>query len=73
MLAKVHTEFYLNAPGTRKEDLERKEQSLLQAQRYSGKAIDLEPSWPEAQITYAKFLAAKDGPMRGEKYLNDLI
>lgn len=73
LLAQAHTEFYLNAPGTRKEDLERKEQSLIQAQRYSGKAIDLEPSWPEAQITYAKFLAAKDGPMRGEKYLNDLI
>lgn len=73
LLAQAHIEFYLNAPATRKDDIARKDQSLADAQRYAGKAIDLEPSWPEAQITYAKFLGAKDGPMRGEKYLNDLI
>ena len=63
----------MNAPGTRKEDMERKKNALKDAQRYAGKAIDLEPSWPEAQITYARYLAAQDGPLRGEKYLKDFI
>lgn len=73
LLAQAHIAYYLNAPGSRKEDQERKENSLKEAQRYSGKAIDLEPSWPEAQITYAKFLAAVEGPQRGETYLKSLI
>lgn len=73
LLAQANTAFYMNAPGTRKEDMEKKKNALKDAQRYAGKAIDLEPSWPEAQITYARFLAAQDGPLRGEKYLKDLI
>lgn len=66
LLAQANINFYLNSSGT-------KDQALKDAQRYAGKAIDLEPSWPEAQITYAHFLAAKDGPIRGEKYLLELI
>lgn len=73
LLAQANTNYYLNAPGTKQQDLDRKSAALADAQRYAGKAIDLEPSWPEAQVTYAKFLAAKDGPVRGEKYLKDLI
>ncbi len=73
LLAQAHTLFYLNAPGTSKVDTDRKINSLKLAQAYAGKAIDLEPSWPESQITYAKFLAAKDGPVRGEIYLKDLV
>lgn len=73
LLAKANINFYQNAPGTRKEDMDRKDQAKKDAQRYAGKAIDLEPSLPEAQITYAYFLAAHDGPLRGEKHLKDKI
>ncbi len=73
LLAQSHILFYLNSPGTKKDLLDKKNASLEAAQVFAGKAIDLEPSWPEAQITYAKFLAAKDGPVRGEHYLKDLI
>jgi tetratricopeptide (TPR) repeat protein len=73
LLAQANIAYNMNAPGVRKEDQIRKENALKSAQTYAGRAIDLEPSWPEAQITYAKFLAAKDGPVRGEKYLKELI
>jgi tetratricopeptide (TPR) repeat protein len=73
ILAQASTAFYMNAPGTRKEDLARKDSALADAQRYAGRATDLEPSWPDAQITYARVLAAKEGPLRGEKYLKDMI
>ncbi len=73
LLAQAHIAFYSNSPGTRKEDQDRKKNSLKEAQKYSGKAIDLEPSWPESQVTYSKFLAALDGPLRGESYLKNLI
>ncbi len=73
LLAQAHIAYYINSPGSRKEDQEIKVISLKEAQRYSGKAIDLEPSWPESQITYAKLLAATNGPQRGETYLKSLI
>ncbi len=73
ILAQSHIAIYMKSSGTKKEDEERKQNSLKEAQRYSGKAIDLEPSLPETQITYAKFLAALYGPLRGENYLKNLI
>ncbi len=73
LLGQAQTLYYMNAGGSTKADQDKKSASLAAAQKYSGKAIDLEPSWPEAQITYAKFLAAKDGPVRGELYLKDLV
>ncbi len=73
LLAQANVAYYMNSPTVKKEDQDRKDVALVDAQRYAGKAIDLEPSWPEAQITYAKFLVAKEGPLRGEKYLKDLI
>ncbi|MBC7742648.1 MAG: tetratricopeptide repeat protein, partial [Bdellovibrionaceae bacterium] len=73
LLAQAHILFYLNSPATKKEAIDKRTASLDAAQAYAGKAIDLEPSWPEAQITYAKFLAAKDGPVRGERYLKELV
>lgn len=73
LLAQANVNYYLHAPGTRKEDMNRKDQAIKDAQRYAGKAIDLEPSWPQAQITYALYLSAKDGPIRGEKYLLERI
>lgn len=73
LLAQAHTLYYLYGPGTKKEDQDKKSNSRDAASRYAGKAIDLEPSWPESQITYAKFLSAKDGPLREELYLKDLV
>ena len=73
LLAQAHIAFYLNSPGNQKDDQNRKKDSLKEAQRYSGKAIDLDPIWPESQITYAKYLAASEGPIRGETYLKSLI
>src|SRR3989344_470093 len=71
LLAQAHIAIYLNAPGTKKEENDSKNRQ--EAQRFSGKAIDLEPSWPESQITYAKYLSAVDGPLRGATYLKNLI
>ena len=73
LLAQAHIAFYLNSPGSQKDDQTKKSNSLKEAQRYSGKAIDLDPIWPESQITYAKYLAAAEGPIRGETYLKSLI
>jgi tetratricopeptide (TPR) repeat protein len=73
LLAQAHIKYYLNAPTLRKDDQERKDNSKLSAQRYAGRAIDLEPAWPESQITYSKLLSAVEGPVRGEIYLKELI
>ncbi|MFZ3230040.1 MAG: tetratricopeptide repeat protein [Pseudobdellovibrio sp.] len=73
LLAQAQILFYLNQPSTGKNALDQKNTALKEAQRLSGKAIDLEPSWPDSQITYAKYLSAADGPMRGEAYLKNLI
>lgn len=73
LLAQAYTAYYLNAPSTGKDVLDKKDKALKDAQRLAGKAIDLEPSWPEAQITFAKVLSASDGPMRGETYLKAKI
>jgi tetratricopeptide (TPR) repeat protein len=73
LLAQAHIFIFLNAPNTRKEDQDRNEQSIQAARRYAGRAIDLEPAWPESQITYAKLLAAIEGAVRGEVYLKELI
>lgn len=73
LLAEANINFYQNAPSTKNSDSERKEQAKKDAIRYAMKAIDLEPSLPEAQITYAHLLAATDGPLRGEKQLKDKI
>ncbi|AGH94307.1 tetratricopeptide repeat protein [Pseudobdellovibrio exovorus] len=73
LLAQAHIYFYVNAPATRQQDLDRKEASKTAAQRYAGRAVDLEPSWPESQITWAKVLSATDGPTRGQNYLKEMI
>lgn len=73
LLAQAHIYIFMNAPSIRKDDQDRKDLAKKSARNYAGRAIDLEPAWPESQITYAKVLAAFDGPTRGETYLNDLI
>ncbi|MBY0553190.1 tetratricopeptide repeat protein [bacterium] len=73
LLAQAHIYYYLNAPTVGKNAQTQKENSRDLALRYSGRAVDLEPAWPESQITLAKVMAATDGPVRGEVYLKQLI
>ncbi len=74
LLANINIEIYfrpekLNSDGTDSE----KASALENAQKYSARAIDLEPAWPESQITYAKYLYAKEGSSRAERYYLELI
>lgn len=59
--------------GVKRISQEEKNAPLLDAKRYAGRAVDLEPNWPESQITYAKFLAVDIGPGRAELYFKELI
>lgn len=72
-LAQAHIYLFLNAPARTTQEQDKKKESLVLAQKYSGKAVDLEPGWPEAQITYAKYLYAAQGNLQSEAYLNKLI
>lgn len=73
LMAQAHLEYYAKTPSLSEDAIKKKDASKKDAQMYAGKAIDLEPSWPEAQITYAKFLAIADGPVRAELYLKAKI
>lgn len=73
LLAQAHISYYMYAPSVGKNALAQKENSKDLALRYSGRAVDLEPAWPESQITLAKVMAATEGPVRGEIYLRQLI
>ena len=74
LLANINIEIYFRPgkPGTDESDSE-KSSALENAQKYSARAIDLEPAWPDSQITYAKYLFAKEGTQRAEKYYLELI
>lgn len=73
LLAQAHIYYFMHAPTARQQDLDRKEASKNAAQRYAGRAVDLEPSWPESQITWARVLSAVEGPTRGQNYLKEMI
>lgn len=73
LLAQAHIYYYMYAPAVKQQDLDRKATSKEQAQRFAGRAVDLEPAWPESQITWAKVLTAVDGPVRGQTYLQEMI
>ncbi|WP_246845206.1 tetratricopeptide repeat protein [Bdellovibrio sp. NC01] len=56
-----------------KKEIERKENAGKDAVRYATKAVEIDATNPEAQITYAKTLAATQGVDAGITYLNELI
>ncbi|MDG0814853.1 tetratricopeptide repeat protein [Bdellovibrio svalbardensis] len=56
-----------------KKEIERKENAAKDAVRYATKAVEIDATNPEAQITYAKTLAATNGVDSGITYLNELI
>lgn len=73
LLANAHVTIFLSTPSRTKEEQDQKENSINMAQKYASKAVDLEPGWPEAQITYAKYIYASQGNVKSENYLSTLI
>ena len=74
LLANINIEIYFR-PGQAGNDGQEAEKAraLENAQKYAARAIDLESAWPESQITYARYVFAKDGSQRSEKYYLELI
>ncbi|MBV2168547.1 MAG: tetratricopeptide repeat protein [Bdellovibrio sp.] len=56
-----------------KKEIEKKENAAKDAIRYATKAVEIDATNPEAQITYAKMLAQTNGVDSGIAYLNELI
>ncbi len=56
-----------------KREIERKENSAKDAIRFATKAVEIDATNPEAQITYAKILSQTQGVDAGITYLNELI
>ncbi|MEN0057477.1 MAG: tetratricopeptide repeat protein [Bdellovibrio sp.] len=56
-----------------KKEIERKESAAKDSIRYATKAVEIDATNPEAQITYAKMLAQANGVDSGITYLNELI
>ena len=56
-----------------KKEIDRKENAAKDAVRYATKAVEIDATNPDAQITYAKTLAATNGVDAGITYINDLI
>jgi len=56
-----------------KKEIERKETAAKDSVRYATKAVEIDATNPEAQITYAKMIAASNGVDAGIAYLNELI
>lgn len=73
LIANANINLFLNSPSRTKEEENRKAKYLEDAQRYSSKAVDLEPGKPEAQITYSKYLYAKQGNIAAETNFKKLI
>ncbi|MFN3453710.1 MAG: tetratricopeptide repeat protein, partial [Pseudobdellovibrio sp.] len=73
LLANANIGLYLNAPSRSKEEEQRKQKYIEDAQKYASKAVDLEPSWPDAQITYSKYLFARNGSLAAENNFKKVI
>ena len=73
LLAQAHINYYLKTPSIGKDIQKIKEESKVTAERYAGRAIELEPAWPEGQITFSKVLAGTYGPVKAENYLKEKI
>jgi tetratricopeptide (TPR) repeat protein len=73
LLANININIVLNSPSRTEEEQERSRKAMELAKKYSGKAVDLEPGWPEAQLTFARFILAEQNSTRSENYLKELI
>lgn len=73
LLANININIVLNAPSRTEEEQDRRNKALEFARKYAGKAVDLEPGWPDAQLTFARFILAEQNATRSENYLKELI
>lgn len=73
LLANINISIVLNSPSRTEDEQERNRNAMELAKKYSGKAVDLEPGWPEAQLTFARFILAEQNSTRSENYLKELI
>lgn len=73
LLSKANLAMALGIQSTRKSDLDRKDAAAKDAVRYATKAIELDATHTDAQITYAKMLAATTGVDSAINYLAELI
>lgn len=72
LLANIYMGIYLK-PGSEKLFKDEKDRIIESVRQYAGKAVDIEPTWPESQITYAKYIAIKDGNSIAELQFKELI
>lgn len=56
-----------------KKEIERKESTAKDSVRFATKAVEIDATNPEAQVTYAKMLAQANGVDSGISYLNELM
>ncbi|QLY25547.1 tetratricopeptide repeat protein [Bdellovibrio sp. KM01] len=73
LLSKANGSLALSIMPLNKKEIERKEIAGKDAVRFATKAVEVDGTNPEAQITYAKMLAATNGVDSGITYLNELI
>ncbi|MGE5084746.1 MAG: tetratricopeptide repeat protein [Bacillota bacterium] len=73
LLAKANGNLAQSIMPLNKKEIERKENAAKDSVRYATKAVEIDATNPEAQITYAKMLAVNNGVDAGITYLNELI
>lgn len=73
LLAKANGLLARSIVPVSKKEIERKENAAKDSVRYATKAVEIDATNPEAQITYAKMLAQANGVDSGITYLNELI
>lgn len=73
LLAKANAALAQAVMPINKKEIEKKENAARDAIRYATKAVEIDATNPDAQITYAKVLAQSSGVDSGINYLNELI
>jgi tetratricopeptide (TPR) repeat protein len=73
LLAKANGALSLSIVPINKKEIERKENSARDSLRYATKAVEIDGTNPEAQITYAKMLGQANGVDSAINYLNELV
>lgn len=73
LLSKSNLMMAMGINSTLRKEIERKDNAYRDALRYANKAIEYDSTNPDAQITYARMLAATNGTDSGAEYLQGLI
>ncbi len=73
LLAKASASLYTTTVAIGKKEAEARESYQRDALRYATKAVELDATSSDAQITYAKVLAQINGVDSGINYMNELI